>query len=194
MSMEAGSYLNRIPHYTTDDNQNSDPEYSLTCCQLSYRMSAIAPVIAGLAAGIAFIVIFSSYSSLTIDRGNSVLQEQQKVISITKDLSIVKEFLKRYPGANTKVNENFTDISKKDDLKAIVTYSVERDLYPSEGHRALKLTVLVDKNYTVISNGMTCLGPVSSELSRVEPDMWIEAENCITKITHEPTVQSSKLP
>ncbi|MEO9295062.1 MAG: hypothetical protein ABI347_05625 [Nitrososphaera sp.] len=149
-------------------------------------MSAIiSPAVGGLAAGILFVVIFSIYSSqIPSPQDHAIIQKQSNVISFTKGLPIVREFLKRFPNANVTVNENLTGIEKgnNNDLGAsIVTYSVERDLYPSEGHKELRLTIYVSKNYTVISSGMTCLGPVSAELSRTEPDMWIEAEKCIAK-------------
>lgn len=147
------------------------------------------PVAAGLVVGALFVLLFSLYSSQTIRTGNpnATIQGQSNIVSFTKHLPIVREFLKRFPDANiTIVNANnmTEEIGKKynNDLgEFIVKYSVERDLYQNEGHRELRLTIYVSKNYTIISSGMSCLGPVSSELSRTEPDMWIEAEKCIAK-------------
>src|SRR5690554_6517283 len=94
------------------------------------------PVAAGLVVGALFVLLFSLYSSQTIRTGNpnATIQGQSNIVSFTKHLPIVREFLKRFPDANiTIVNANnmTEEIGKKynNDLgEFIVKYSVERDL------------------------------------------------------------------
>ncbi|MGH9923294.1 MAG: hypothetical protein ACRD38_11140 [Nitrososphaerales archaeon] len=68
--------------------------------------SAAAPVIAGLAVGIAFVVGFSWAVSLNMLLPRSSTQEDdasKSAVEITRNLDEVKEFLSNYPAANTTV-------------------------------------------------------------------------------------------
>lgn len=69
--------------------------------------SAAAPVIAGLAVGIAFVVAFSWGVSLNMHLPTSRLQgydaKSAVAVEMTRNLNEVKEFLSNYPTANTTV-------------------------------------------------------------------------------------------
>ena len=67
--------------------------------------SAAAPVIAGLAVGVAFVVAFSWAVSLNMHLPTSRTQEDdaKSAVEITRNLNEVKEFLSNYPDANTRV-------------------------------------------------------------------------------------------
>jgi hypothetical protein len=67
--------------------------------------NAAAPVIAGLAVGIAFVVAFSWGVSLNMHVPTSRIQgyDAKSAVEMTRNLNEVKEFLSNYPTANTTV-------------------------------------------------------------------------------------------
>ncbi len=65
--------------------------------------SAAAPVITGLAVGIAFVLAFSWAVSNMPPPTSSTEEDEDLAVEITRNFNEVKEFLSNYPTANTTV-------------------------------------------------------------------------------------------
>ena len=85
-----------------------------------------APVVAGLAIGIAFIVAFSILTNNTLAKPVSDIKPQDR----TEQLPEVKAFLSKYPDAHMEVNRYQNDHTE-------VVYSVERPVFVPEEIRFL---------------------------------------------------------
>jgi hypothetical protein len=77
------------------------------------------PVIAGLAIGVAFVVLFSA-----LIKPDFMLSDEE-LISKYSELAEVKYFLNKYPDAKAEVNRNPHERGSE------VLFSVERQIYPS---------------------------------------------------------------
>ncbi|HEU4605884.1 MAG TPA: hypothetical protein VFS46_06565, partial [Nitrososphaera sp.] len=78
-----------------------------------------APVAAGLAIGITFVVVFS-----VVLKPDFMLTDEE-LISKYSDLAEVKYFLEKYPDAKVEVNRN----PYEEDAE--ISFTVERQIYPS---------------------------------------------------------------
>lgn len=110
---------------------------------------------------------------------------QEKLVSITKELPIVKEFIQRYEGTvtiTTTVHSEPELLSKfqKYNPQSLVYYSIRHEL-AEDVHKELQLTVVIDNDNKPALTFMQCLGPISVEMPLISPDLWSMADDCVTK-------------
>lgn len=125
------------------------------------------------------------YAGLKESRMFDVIDSQERLISAAKNLPIVDAFLSRYPNATTTSIldhrlETLPEFTKFHPA-AILQYSVERQLYPQEGHRQLRLTVTFDANDDPSNTILECRGPISTTVINPKPDLLADVERCIQK-------------
>ncbi len=111
-------------------------------------------------------------------------ENQEKLISFARNLPIVNSFLSQYPNATASVLDKRSDIPSeftKFNPTAILQYSVERQLYPQEGNRQLRLTVTFDAKDNPSNTILECRGPISTTVINPMPDLLADVERCIQK-------------
>ena len=129
-------------------------------------------VIAGLAVGIALIVVFASMFSPATAKTDSQLIES------TRDLKEVRYFLSKYPEATVAV-----DRPTYEAYRAVVTYSFDKQLCESDpdafGDNCIK-TIMLDVIMKPIGPVRTfagCGGPISGVFI-TDPIAYIESGDC----------------
>lgn len=109
-------------------------------------------------------------------------KNQEKLLSVAKNLPIVNSFLSQYPNATASVLEKRSEISSeftKFNPSAILQYSVERQLYLQEGERHLQLSIIFDANDAPSNTILECKGPISTTVINSKPDLLADVERCI---------------
>jgi hypothetical protein len=110
--------------------------------------------------------------------------DQEKLVSITKELPIVKEFFRRYSEmpiiTTVHIEPELLSKFQKYNPQSLVYYSIRHEL-AEDVHKELQLAVVIDNDNKPALMFMQCLGPISVEIPLISPDLWPMADDCVTK-------------